>query len=282
MRITKQHVVDITELAALCGQFPLRLMQLGFRLIQVVDDAGQDQYRYIAPPVCHVPAGPFLIGSDSQRDSKAKGDEFPQHEVMIEAFEIGVYPLTVAEYACFVQATSHAAPIDWGDQQRFPDHPIVFISWYDLLDYTQWFAQVTGGPWRPPTEAEWEKAARGDDGRIYPWGNTWDTTRANTREGGQRMTTPVGRYPAGVSPYGVHDMAGNVWEWTITAYKQYPYQASDGLEDLNRKAVSGRVTRGGSWNNYRQNTRAARRGLNTDTGSNRTIGARLVHGNMAG
>src|SRR5215472_10304233 len=159
--MAEQSIVDITDLAVVGEQFPLRLMQLGFRLMQVVNEGGQDQFRYILPPVVAVPAGPFLLGSDQQQDPDASDNELPQHTVTLAAYDIGAYPLTVAEYACFVQATNRKAPDEWGNQQQRPDHPVVSVSWNDVLAYAQWLAQVMGETWRLPTEAEWEKAARG-------------------------------------------------------------------------------------------------------------------------
>jgi len=111
--------------------------------------------------------------------------------------------------------------------------------------YATWLAQVTGELWRLPTEAEWERAARGTDGRIYPWGNKWDLAGANTVEGKRGGTTPVGSYPSGASPSGALDMAGNVWEWTSSQYRPYPYNAGDGRERA--ESTGNRVPRGGAW-----------------------------------
>ena len=272
--MSDQRAVDITELATLGDQFPLRLMQLGFRLMQVMDEAGRDHYRYVIPPTCTVPAGPFLMGSDKQRDAQAQDNEMPQHAVTLEAFEIGAYPLTVAEYTCFVEATNRTAPQNRSSQQH-PDRPVVHVSWNDVLAYTRWLAQVTGEGWRLPTEAEWEKAARGIDGRIYPWGDRWDDTCTNTYDGVvYKMTTPVGSYPGGVSPYGAFDMAGNTWEWTSTKYASHPYLARDGREDLSDQ--TSKVLRGGSWSLRSQYARAASRLSYLPSNSFNALGARLV------
>jgi len=277
----RQPAFDVTELAVLGEQFPLRLMELGFRLMQVMDKAGQDQYRYVVPPICEVPAGSFLMGSDKQHDPEAEDNELPPHEMTLPAYEIARYPLTVAEYTCAVLAGAVPAPqcdgrVTWQGQR---DHPVVSITWFDAKAYARWLAKVTGQSWRLPTEAEWEKAARGSDGRIYPWGNDWDETKANTRDDvWPRTMTPVGFYADSedASPYGAHDMAGNVWEWTSTTYQPYPYQASDGREDLER--VAEKVLRGGSRIDDPECARAAYRDLWWPWNSSAYAGGRLVHG----
>src|SRR6185437_17051539 len=132
------------------------------------------------------------------------------------------------------------------------------VSWSDAMAYVVWLAQLTGQPWRLPTEAEWEKAARGTDGRIYPWGDEFDKARCNTRESGIGTTSPIGRYPNGESPYHVQDMTGNVWEWTSSLFQPYPYRKNDGRENIN--STENRVLRGGSWDDNPLGTRAAFRG----------------------
>jgi formylglycine-generating enzyme required for sulfatase activity len=215
----------------------------------------------IIPPLMTISAGPFLMGSDKAKDNQAHDNELPQHTINLTPYEIGKYPLIVAEYACFVRATKHEEPhspfnnLTWKQQQERINHPVVNIVWKDALAYAQWLAKLTNEQWRLPTEAEWEKAARGVDGRKYPWGNEWDKTKANTSDGGPGTTTLVGTYPQGASPYGCLDMAGNVWEWTSTIFKPYPYQANDGREDLNTQG--NRVLRGGAWLNYPQYARVA-------------------------
>jgi formylglycine-generating enzyme required for sulfatase activity len=147
-----------------------------------------------------------------------------------------------------VEAIDHRVPELWeagkppaGKEQ----HPVVHVSWHDAVAYCQWLSKRTGRAYTLPSEAEWEKAARGTDDRIYPWGDDWDAPRCNTCEGGLGGTTPVGAYPNGASPYGVSDMAGNVWEWTRSLYQSYPYKPEDGRENLVAKGTW--VVRGGSW-----------------------------------
>jgi formylglycine-generating enzyme required for sulfatase activity len=157
-------------------------------------------------------------------------------------------------------------PRFWQDPSfgiRKPNRPVVGVTWYEVVAYCNWLTEKLrrdgkigqSDVVRLPTEAEWEKAARGVDGRWWPWGNEWDQNRANTEEGGVGGTTPVGIYPGGVSPYGCYDMAGNVWEWTGSLYKPYPYQPDDGREDPN--AEGSRVIRGGSWGSPQGSARCA-------------------------
>jgi formylglycine-generating enzyme required for sulfatase activity len=201
--------------------------------------------------VC-VPAGEFLMGSHPARDEHALDNEQPQHRVAVAEFSIGKYPVTNAQYAAFARAVGQEAP----DQRGKEDHPVVNVSWRRAVAFCEWLSRETGRPFRLPTEAEWEKAARGVDGRIYPWGDEWDPHKCNSPESGIGGTSPVGRFsPAGDSPCGAADMAGNVWEWCGSVYRPYPYRAEDGREDPDAKGY--RVLRGGSFDLGRYCTRCA-------------------------
>jgi len=227
-----------------------RLASLGF-VGQVLNGV-----EVIIPPLCVVPAGPFPMGSDKRRDPRAPDDELWKGDIYVSAYEIGKYPITIAEYACFQRATGKQ-PSTWRPPSDTLDLPVDNATWQDAVAYMDWLATTTNQPWRLPTEAEWEKAARGTDGRIYPWGDQWDKTRANTSDGGPKHTTPVGSYPSGESPYHAQDMAGNVWEWCSSLYKPYPYEQNNGRENIN--STGNRVLRGGAWFNHPLGARAASR-----------------------
>jgi gamma-glutamyl hercynylcysteine S-oxide synthase len=277
-----------------------RLARLDF----TVRSAGHSEA--VVPPVCDVPEGTFSMGSAD--DEQAAKDERPQHEVYVPDFQIARFPVTVAEYACFVRS-GHLAPpnpyhllnpwgrtflwswritldrsafkFGWKHQLSRPEHPVVNISWFDAAAYAAWLAAVTGKPWRLPSEAEWEKAARWDPAtgkaRTYPWGDVFDTVRANTEEGGIGGTTPIGSYPAGASPCGAQDMAGNVWEWTRSRYGPYPYLATDGREDVVLVGPEDTIVRrGGEWEDDRWPARAAFRGREWANDRNGATGFRLV------
>jgi len=193
------------------------------------------------PEVVLIPAGPFLMGS--QQGEEVPIEETPQHEILLPDFEIGKYPVTNAQYAEFIkQEKQQPVPKKAGWFLREPppdklDHPVVGVSWYDARAYCDWLTAQTGRTYRLPTEAEWEKAARGEQGQIYPWGNRWEAERANQ---GNNDTTAVTTFPAGASPYGCCDIVGNVQQWTGTLWGSdlndntfpYPYQSNDGREDL--------------------------------------------------
>jgi formylglycine-generating enzyme required for sulfatase activity len=273
-------------------RFPARLSPLGFTP-QV-----QRGVELIIPPVCLVPAGQFRLGSDKAHDPKAAKNDLNRHTGDLPAFEIARFPVTVAEYICFLRATGRKVPIGtfntetgWQQLQNL-DHPVVNVSWYDAFDYAAWLAERTNQPWRLPTEAEWEKAARCDpreplgasSERIYPWGDRFDQTRCNTSESGQRATTPVGWYGpddpdpragrhSGASPCGAEDMAGNVWEWTATAFASN-YSNSESIEP--RDSTHNRCMRGGSWSGYAVFARAADRSLGLPVYVSDFIGFRLV------
>ncbi|MFN8486319.1 MAG: SUMF1/EgtB/PvdO family nonheme iron enzyme [Caldilineaceae bacterium] len=208
----------------------------------------------------YVPAGEFTMGSDNGSD-----DEKPAHKVNLPGFWIMKTPVTNAQYRAFVAAGDYeqktywtaagwqwrtkeqiTQPRYWDDKQwNGADYPVVGVSWYEASAYTRWLATTTKLTIALPTEAQWEKAARGTDGRIYPWGNNAPNDQLLNYNNYVKHTTAVGRYPQGVSPYGCLDMAGNVWEWTSSLQQPYPYKADDGRE--NSDSANHRVVRGGDF-----------------------------------
>jgi formylglycine-generating enzyme required for sulfatase activity len=231
--------------------------------------SAMERRRPFEPEMLPIPAGEFLMGSDPSVDKNARDNEWPQHTLHLPDYYLAKTPVTQAQYAEFVQANGHRAPNvdkDWAEPYNWSgstppsgkeDHPVVLVSWHDAVAYCNWLAGNTGKPYRLPNEAEWEKGARGTEGLIYPWGNRWNEGWCNTLESGKGGTTPVGAYPQGASPYGLLDMAGNVWEWTRSGYKDYPYDPGDGWEDLESGDV--RVLRGGSWSYFQDAARCAYR-----------------------
>ena len=208
---------------------------------------------YGEPLWAEVPAGEFWMGSEKGPDV-----ERPLHKVHLERYQIAQIPITNAQYRLFLAATGVIAPKDWDGDEIPPGlerHPVTTVTWHDALDYCRWLSAMTGKPITLPSEAEWEKAARGPDAREYPWGAAWEEGRCNSEELGLRDTTPVGAFPKGASPYGCLDMAGNVWEWTRSLLKAYPYIPDDGRENLGASDSVLRALRGGS---YYGNANAAR------------------------
>jgi formylglycine-generating enzyme required for sulfatase activity len=214
-----------------------------------------------------VPAGEFIMGSTDEQTAawlkELPGEyqelgkfffdaEKPQRKVFLNGYWMYKYEVTVAQYRKFCEATKREMPQapDWG---WIDTHPMGMVSWQDAADYAKWAGVAL------PTEAQWEKAARGTDGRIYPWGNDWDATKCANSVGILKSTQPIGSYPTGVSPYGCMDMAGNVWEWCADWYdpKYYanvPFKNPTGpsgavkFEGYGRTIEGARVLRGGSWN----------------------------------
>jgi formylglycine-generating enzyme required for sulfatase activity len=240
--------------------FPEVLRQLGFQL----QFHRSSQIPYLLPPLCTIPAGAFLMGSNPAVDEQAQPEECPQHAVWLPTYHIGKYPVTVAEYAYAIEAKAPGVMKPrgmnleefWEEQLMHPTRPVYGLTWYDALGYAHWLGHMTGQAWRLLTEAEWEKAARGTDGRIYPWGNQWDAGNANTlwdeSQSGDQSTTPIDTYAHAASPYGVVDMVGNVEEWTSTIDDEdrfpYPYVTTDGREDMEKlDEFHRRRLRGGCW-----------------------------------
>ncbi len=190
------------------------------------------------PDFVFVSPGPFLLGSPPENGDPPQ--ESPQHEVDLSGFYISRLPITNAQYAAFVKQTRANPPEKSGwfgstAPKGKEGHPVVGVSWHDAAAYCAWLAALTGSAMRLPTEAEWEKAARGSDGRRYPWGDTWQDGRCNPDVD---QLTPADAFPEGASPYGCLDMVGNAAEWTSTLWGRdwltcefpYPYSAVDGRE----------------------------------------------------
>jgi len=214
-----------------------------------------------------VPSGPFLIGSE---DSQAFVDEAPLHKVDMEEFWIGKHAVTNEQFDRFVSLTGYQAGTDWRDPgaQLGPRAPVVQVSWKDALAYCTWAGL------RLPTEAEWEKAARGTDGRKFPWGNQWEPDRAWFFENSEGRIHPVDSRPQGASPYGCLNLAGNIWEWTSSVYRPYPYNPSDGREDP--ESPEPRISRGGAWYTYSRSLRCSRRCPEIPTVRSNSFGFRVA------
>ncbi len=236
-----------------------------------------------------IPAGPFLMGDDE--DERAG----PRHELTLPAFKIGKYPVTNAQYRRFIQATGRRWPSDEGQRPEKAACPATWMTWHEARAYCAWLTERwrAGGKItaaeevRLPTEAEWEKAARGPDGPAYPWGEVWDETKCNTDESGLGETSPVGIFPDGASPYDCLDMAGNVWEWTRSLWGRwtgdeakfefpYPYDSTDGRENVGADDNMLRVLRGGSFYGDWSFARCAARFWHGPFRSYRSFGFRVV------
>jgi sulfatase modifying factor 1 len=182
-----------------------------------------------------IPAGDFLMGV-------IKGKENPVHTVYLDAFRIDALEVTNVAYREFVEATGRNVPRYWKDPKYNTDkQPVVGVTYEDAQTYCQWRGN------RLPTEAEWERAARGANSRLFPWGDRFDTKRANTRESKHRRPLPAGSYPNGSSPEGVFDMSGNVWEWCHDWFDQNYYAQTSTKNPIGPGNGKKRVIRGGGW-----------------------------------
>ena len=232
---------------------------------------GRGRFEGVEPDLVQIPAGAFWMGSDPP---EGNDDEHPRRRVETAAFEIARAPVTNREYAAFVGA-GYRARDAWSDEgwefcereridrPRFwddpawsaylaADQPVVGVSWFEAEAFARWRGL------RLPGEAEWERAARGDDGRRYPWGDAWEPARAHHR-GGPRQTLPVGSFPQGRSPHGLLDCSGNVWEWCAGEY-------APGL----------RAARGGGWNAHPPQLRCASRNAWPPTARFSNLGFRVA------
>lgn len=242
-----------------------------FDVSDLLHSYAQRHYSIIGFEWITIPAGDFYMGSDPHRDIHFFEDELPQLKLYLPAFRIGRFPVTNMQYKLFVDATGHRVPTHWTNGAIPPakeKHPVVNVSWRDANVFCEW-AGV-----RLPTEAEWEKAARGHDGRLYPWGDSPPNNDRCNFDMQLGSTSAVGAYPAGSSPYGVMDMAGNVWEWTasiwLDSYENYLAQMQTSSENNLR-----RVLRGGGFRDV-EFVRCAARSWDLSTQRYRDLGFRVI------
>jgi len=333
------------------------LGQIGDPRFKVISSASG--IKYISPVLVTVPTGIVWLGSD-ERDALAFPDEWPRHPITVPEFRIGRYPVTNAEFECFINAGGYDQPDYWipagwqwrqspdrgegslsrilrnlayhrehlydlerwfreanisleerelwytlikldqhsarelllnlgfghlrlhdrpayWDDPRYngKNQPVVGVNWYEAMAYCAWLTRVLGRLVCLPTEVQWERAAKGDKQWIYPWGNTWKRDYCNALPERVLQPTPVGIFPRGRSPVGCDDMVGNVFEWTRSLYKPYPYDARDGREEMEAEGV--RVNRGGGWDSTPRVARCALRGDMCDPDTfDHNLGFRVV------
>lgn len=246
------------------------------------------------PEMVDIPAGPFLMGSDKTKDNLASGGETPQHTVTLPVYRIGKYPVTNGQWQRFMEAGGYHNQAYWtkaGWQQRqqegwteprwwqdsdynIANQPVVGVSWYEAVAYCNWLKAETGRPFRLPSEAMWEKGARGTDGRIYPWGDDWNPNNLNAAETNINRPSAVGIFPDGRSPYGVYDASGNVLEWCSTVWGGYPFETRPYAAEL--EASGTRSRRGGAFRGDTQYTRAAYRSNYYPDGRYNNLGFRVA------
>ncbi|HEU4324401.1 MAG TPA: SUMF1/EgtB/PvdO family nonheme iron enzyme [Roseiflexaceae bacterium] len=243
----------------------------------------RSRFKQLAPDLVEVPAGTVLVGSTEEQIAAAARafgvapeallNEAPQHRVELPAFAIGRGPVSCNEYLAFLTATDHPAPQGWLDGEPphgKQDHPVVGVGFNDARAYCRWLSTATGRVFRLPTEQEWERAARGDDGRQFPWGEEWRPDWCNTAAAGLADTAPIGSFAQDVSPFGCVDMGGNVAEWTGVRFRPYPGST---LAAPTQTVVA---LRGGSWRSGPDQARCTRRILPVNALGDPAVGFRVL------
>ena len=206
------------------------------------------------PRMVRIPEGWFLMGSEAGQDN-----ERPVHRVWVDAFEFAVHQLTNGEYAHFLSATGHRKPQHWDDANfNHPEQPVAAPSWFDAVSYCEWLSGVTQNRYRLPTEAEWERAARGGvEGTSYPWGDAAPETLPNYASRWKNGPEPVGKYAP--NAYGLFDIGDNVHEWCADWFAADYYSVSPERNPRGPAEGKRRASRGGSWRHYTKVSRCAAR-----------------------
>lgn len=261
---------------------------------QSEDEQSLSAQEILLPQMLAIPASPFAMGTGPQQinllleledwaeEWVARGlfaIEQPYHMVDLPSFRIAKYPVTNQQYAQFVWDSDHHPPRYWQGfrpPEGLEDHPVVEVSLGDCQAYIAWLNARSGENYRLPNEAEWEKAARGEDGRLYAWGDIFNPWRCNTLESAHGTTTPVGAFsPSGDSPYGLADVCGNVWEWTSSPLQPYPFDPGKLLSTA-LVPETPYVMRGGAWYYSHKLARCASREGALPTFTSQALGFRLA------
>jgi formylglycine-generating enzyme required for sulfatase activity len=212
------------------------------------------QIGFIEPVMRSIPEGWFWMGCADGRD-----DERPVHRVWVDAFKLAAYQVTNAEYACFLETTRHPKPPSWDDSNfSHPKQPVVAVSWLDAVAYCEWLSLASEQRYRLPTEAEWERAARGGvEGSLYPWGDTQPEQIPDYAKRWKTGPEPVGLYSP--NAYGLYNLGDNVHEWCADFYDPAYYSLSPERNPQGPATGSRRASRGGSWRHQIKVTRTAAR-----------------------
>jgi len=238
-------------------------LQERFDAGEILGTLGDPRINALSPPMEVVEAGEFIRGSDESDED----DEKPEQRIYLDEFVIGKYPVTNQEFKMFIEDGGYkdkdlwtpegwqwrekeniSEPWYWHDRKwNGLNFPVVGVSWYEASAYAEWLSAKTGHRYILPSEAQWEKAARGSSGFLYPWGKKWKDDHCNSDECGLDRTSPMGIFPKGKNPYGCLDMAGNVWEWCSDWYEYDYYKKSPDRNPPGPKIGTNRVLRGGSW-----------------------------------
>jgi formylglycine-generating enzyme len=208
----------------------------------------------VEPMMRRIPEGCFLMGCDEGRD-----DEKPAHRVWVDAYELAAFQTTNAEYARFLEETRHPSPLLWDDPNfQKPEQPVVAVSWFDAIAYCKWLSRTLGQQYRLPTEAEWERAARGGvDGELFPWGNCAPEELPDYANRWKSGPEPVGLYAP--NAYGLYNLGDNVHEWCADWYDAAYYAVSPTRNPQGPLSSTRRASRGGSWRHHIKVTRTAAR-----------------------
>lgn len=222
--------------------------------IKRAQQEAQPRGEFVEPVMVRIPQGWFCMGSETGQDN-----EKPVHRVWVDAFELAACQVTNADYAVFLAATSHPKPPQWDDPNfNHPRQPVVAVSWLDAVAFCEWLGRMTGRRYRLPTEAEWERAARGGmEGKLYPWGDAPPESLPDYTSRWKTGTEPVARYAP--NAYGLYNIGDNVHEWCADWYDPGYYCHSPERNPLGPAGGSRRASRGGSWRHHIKVARCAAR-----------------------